>query len=116
MDKSKQIEDAMEHTFKKQPRDHQDKTLKLLAEDKAGFHRPLFLVNPTGGGKSLIRDTLAVILRGVHLCIVPLLSLAADQTLKVLQHIVSGVFLMLIHLDDMWSEKENYRLRLVMTK
>jgi hypothetical protein len=44
---------------------------------------PLLLVQPTGGGKSAVRDTVGVILAGVVLTISPLLSLAADQTDKV---------------------------------
>jgi hypothetical protein len=38
-----------------------------------------FLCHPTGGGKSLVRDTFAVAQNGVTWCILPLVSLAADQ-------------------------------------
>jgi superfamily II DNA helicase RecQ len=39
--------------------------------------------DPLGGGKSAIRDTVGVILAGVSLTISTLLSLAADQTNKI---------------------------------
>ena len=43
---------------------------------------PILLVRSTGGGKSAIRDCVGFCLRGVVVTIVPLLSLAADQTEK----------------------------------
>ena len=39
-------------------------------------------VRPTGGGKSLVFNVLACILKKVTLCVCPLLSLGADQTKK----------------------------------
>ena len=39
---------------------------------------------PTGGGKSLIFNVVATVLKGVTICICPLLSLGADQTRKTL--------------------------------
>ena len=39
-------------------------------------------VHPTGGGKSLLFTTLAASLGHITLCITPLLSLSADQTIK----------------------------------
>ena len=44
----------------------------------------LLCVRPTGGGKSLVFNVLASLLKGVTLCICPLLSLGADQTKKTL--------------------------------
>eukprot|EP00978_Attheya_sp_CCMP212_P033346 scaffold134081_cov81-Attheya_sp.AAC.1 len=42
----------------------------------------ILLVQPTGGGKSLVRDTFAVAHGGIHWSISPLLSLTADQESK----------------------------------
>ena len=43
----------------------------------------LFIVRPTGGGKSLVRDVRSVIFGGVSLTVLPLLSLGTtDQTQK----------------------------------
>ena len=39
-------------------------------------------IGPTGGGKSLLLTTLAACLGPITLCITPLLSLGADQTIK----------------------------------
>ena len=47
--------------------------------------RPLLLVRSTGGGKSAVRDITGILCGGITLTIVPLLSLAADQTSKLLQ-------------------------------
>ncbi len=41
-------------------------------------------VRPTVGGKSLIFNVVTAILKGVTICICPLLSLGADQTKKIL--------------------------------
>lgn len=51
----------------------------LRAHKKDNFVSFL-LVRPTGGGKTLVFNTLAACLKGVTLCISPLLSLGADQT------------------------------------
>ena len=48
--------------------------------------RPLLLVRSTGGGKSAVRDIGGILCGGITVTIVPLLSLAADQTSK-LKHI-----------------------------
>ena len=47
--------------------------------------RPLLLIRSTGGGKSAVRDITGILCGGIMLKIVPLLSLAADQTSKLLQ-------------------------------
>ena len=44
--------------------------------------RPLLLVRSTGGGKSAVRDISSILCGGITITIVPLLSLAADQTSK----------------------------------
>ena len=40
---------------------------------------PILFLQPTGGGKSMVRDVHSVISRGIALTIVPVLSLGADQ-------------------------------------
>ena len=47
--------------------------------------RPLLLVRSTGGGKSAVRDISGFMCGGITITIVPLLSLAADQTSKLSQ-------------------------------
>ena len=44
--------------------------------------RPLFICQPTGGSKSLVRDVFAVAVAGIIINIAPLLSLNADQNNK----------------------------------
>jgi hypothetical protein len=41
-----------------------------------------FLVAPTGGGKSIVRDVCGVCFRGITLTIIPLLYLGTDQYFK----------------------------------
>jgi superfamily II DNA helicase RecQ len=40
---------------------------------------PIFLCQPTGGGKSRVHDTFTITQGGIIWCITPLLSLSADQ-------------------------------------
>jgi hypothetical protein len=56
------------------------------------------LCQPTGGGKSLVRDIFAVAHGGITWCISPLLSLAADQVTK-LQQQAALSSIVAIHLD-----------------
>jgi superfamily II DNA helicase RecQ len=56
---------------------------RLITGDINNLPLALLVVRPTGGGKSLVRDIVGIVLGGVALTIVPLLSLGADQTLKV---------------------------------
>ena len=49
---------------------------------RSGGAVPILTVASTGGGKSASRDCAGFCLRGIILTIVPLLSLAADQTEK----------------------------------
>ena len=60
-------------------------------------------VKPTGGGKSLIFNVVATILKGVTICICPLLSLGADQTKKTvsLVNTPSPSPVTAFHLDEM---------------
>ena len=60
---------------------------------------PVLLCHPTGGGKSLVRDTFAVAYGGITWCISPLLSLAADQVTK-LQQQAALSSIVAIHLDE----------------
>ena len=46
---------------------------------------PILLCRPTGGSKSSVRDAAGLLIGGVVLTIVPLLSLAANQTQKILE-------------------------------
>jgi superfamily II DNA helicase RecQ len=58
-----------------------------------------FLCQPTGGGKSMVRDTFAATVGGVTLNIAPLLALSADQHDKLLQKRLRKQKIMSIHLD-----------------
>jgi hypothetical protein len=59
---------------------------------------------PTGGGKSLLFSTLAACIGKITLCIAPLLSLKADQTIKHLQQTTtSSQSINNIHLDEVPS-------------
>jgi hypothetical protein len=44
----------------------------------------LLLVRPTGGGKTLVFTSIAACIKGITLCITPLLSLGADQVQKIM--------------------------------
>ncbi len=48
-------------------------------------------VCPTGGGKSLVFNVIAALLKDVTICICPPLSLGADQTEKTLAANVTGI-------------------------
>ena len=61
---------------------------------------PVMLCQPTGGGKSLVRDTFAVAHGGITWCISPLLSLAADQVTKLQQQAALSSIVAMIHLDE----------------
>ena len=75
---------AMHSVFSLVPHDWQEEViLHILALVRDDTCAPLMFVRPMGGGKSAVRDTVGVILAGVSLTILPLLSLAADQTDKV---------------------------------
>ena len=57
-------------------------------------------VRPTGGGKTLLFKCIASCLCGVTICIDPLLSLAADQSRKVLES-TRDKSITAFHLDEM---------------
>jgi hypothetical protein len=76
--------EAMQNVFSMEPHEWQDEAIShIIALVKANSCAPLLLVRPTGGGKSAVRDTVAVILAGVVLTISPLLSLGSDQNEKI---------------------------------
>jgi superfamily II DNA helicase RecQ len=53
-----------------------------VSASKPGGPEPVLLVRSTGGGKSAARDVAGFLCGGIVVTIVPLLSLAADQTTK----------------------------------
>ncbi len=54
--------------------------LRTIRTEQRSIHQ--LCVRPTGGGKSLLFTTLAACLGKITICITPLLSLGADQTIK----------------------------------
>ena len=72
----------------------------------------MLCVRPTGGGKSLIFNVVATILKGVTICICPLLSLGADQTRKTLDavDVESPSPITAFHLDEL-KLKSVFRLK-----
>ncbi len=60
-------------------------------------------VRPTGGGKTLLFHTLAAHMKGVTLCLIPLLSLGADQVNKAMMKTRSDptCSFSAIHLDEL---------------
>ena len=54
--------------------------LRSIRTEERAIHQ--LCIRPTGGGKSLLFTTLAACLGRITLCITPLLSLGADQTIK----------------------------------
>ena len=58
-------------------------------------------VRPTGGGKTLLFAATAASLKGITLCILPLISLGADQTIKLIDSTQSSAaFITAFHLDE----------------
>ena len=76
--------------------------------------RPVLLVRSTGGGKSAVRDVSGFLCGGISITIVPLLSLAADQTTKLTDLASSQSLnhrLQVFNLDVICSPKLNDTLR-----
>jgi len=70
----------------------------------------VFLVRATGGGKSLVRDTVAAANGGITLSISPLLSLGADQESNLNLGVRDGGgAIAAYHLDEFSHHKENQR-------
>ena len=59
------------------------------------------LIQKTGEGKSLVYLVTGAYIGGVTLCILPLLSLAMDQSRKILKHAHSTCTVSSFHLDKM---------------
>ena len=71
--------------FNKYPRDWQQRVGGVIIGNicqKIDIRQ--LCVQPTGSGKSLLFQTIATFLKGVTLCLSPLLSLAADQVNKLM--------------------------------
>jgi len=66
------------------------------------------LVRPTGGGKSMVYLISGILLKGVTLCISPLLSLGADQVNKLRELPRHGRDIFAYHLDEMTPSSINY--------
>ena len=65
-----------------------------------------FCVRPTGGGKTLLFTVLARCMKGVTLCITPLLSLGSDQVRKLLNNTTLHTSTTTFHLDKL-NELDN---------
>ena len=91
-----------EHTFNRTPYKRQSDvgSTILRAHQKEDF-MSFLLVRPTGGGKTLVFNTLAACLKGVTLCISHLLSLGANQTQKVMESACNDRSISSFHLDEM---------------
>ena len=92
------IQEAMKTGFNMTPREWQ---LEDMARILTGWNihtslTPLtmLLCRATGGGKSLVRDTVALFLGNVHLVITPLHGLGTDQATKVncMKQSSAGIF------------------------
>jgi hypothetical protein len=79
---------VMLKSYGKSPHDHQLQVavplMHMLKRTNAMYPSSFFCIQPTGKGKSLVRDTIARIICGVTITISPLLSLSADQVKKIL--------------------------------
>jgi superfamily II DNA helicase RecQ len=81
--------------------------LKMASPRHSIAPAPTFLCQPTGGGKSLVRDVFASGCGGVTWCIGPLLALGADQESKINKRSISNdgkTFT--IHLDEYRTESQ----------
>ena len=91
-------------TFSKHPYEWQSDVggsmLRSIRTEERAIHQ--LCIRPTGGGKSLLFTTLAACLGRITLCITPLLSLGADQTIKHQQHNTKtkSTELNSLHLDE----------------
>ena len=102
-------------TFNLTPRDWQRRVGgQILAGRKARGGLRQLCVQPTGGGKTLLFHTIACYLKGVSLCIVPLLSLGADQVNKTMLRTSGDPTTWAVHLDDLNDAKEVEELLLLL--
>ena len=89
---------AMTSAFDNQPHSWQLKVIYKLC--RMCPFSTLLLVRPTGGGKSAVRNTFAVLTAGVSLTITPLLSLSADQVKKLKNASQAHGHVVSFHLDE----------------
>ena len=85
--------------------------LSIAVNGRRGAASPILLVQPTGGGKSSVRDVCAMLLGGCCLTIVPLLSLAADQTEKTNKLKEKDNRISVFNLDELQDKAMNNELR-----
>ena len=88
--------------FHKTPYEWQVKVgASILSAVSRGESMRYLCVRPTGGGKTLVFTTTAATLKGITLCIVPLLSLGSDQVNKLISSTQSSdKIITAIHLDE----------------
>jgi superfamily II DNA helicase RecQ len=91
---------AMRVGFAKTPCDWQTKQIR--GGVRSALHGVVvhLLVQATGGGKSLVRDTAAFTLGGVCLTVSPLLVLGSDQASKLKTMMQAGTGVKAVHLDE----------------
>ena len=92
-----------QNLFTKTPYDWQVKVgSSILSHVENGVPIKTLCVRPTGGGKTLLFTTTAAALKGITLCIVPLLSLGADQAKKLIDSTQNAArFITGFHLDEL---------------
>ena len=73
---------------------------ELVRNAKFGSCTPKLLIQPTGSGKSRVRDTVGILLNGISLTIIPLLSLGGDQFRKTIERCKSKN-VTAFHLDEL---------------
>ena len=75
-------------------------------------------VRPTGGGKTLLFHTLAAYMKGVTLCLIPLLSLGADKVNKAMikTHNDPNLAISAFHLDDELEDADVKELLLLLSE
>ena len=89
-------------SFNMTPRNWQRRLGRRILRDKSvrgGFRQ--LCIQPTGGGKTLLFHTIACYVKGVSICIVPLLSLGADQVNKTMLRTANDPSTRAVHLDDL---------------
>ena len=80
--------------------------LDMVSDASNAYPSTYAIVAPTSGGKSLCRDTIGRMLRGIYWTICPLLSLSADQTEKMAEYQTEfgDSRIRAIHLDEIESD------------
>jgi len=96
---------ACQRLFQFPPHEWQSDVIRSLIQ----AHRQTTVTNmlvilPTGGGKSLIYQVAATMIKGITLFISPLLALASDQTQNLKRRTAALPDVTCIHLDGMPEE------------